>query len=84
MASTATWFAIVGFVLLISGFVLRTVAMMKSSDATPAESRILHGRELILQHRRLFPKSPLPLLARSLILSGTLLLVAAVGTEISR
>ncbi len=58
MASTATWFAIVGFVLLILGFVLRTVAMMRSSDATSSEGRILHGQELILQHRRLFPEEP--------------------------
>lgn len=84
MTATATWFTITGIILLVLGFVLRTVAMMRASDATSSEGRVLHGQQLLLQHRRIFPKSPLPLLARSMILSGALLLLAAIGVEISR
>jgi hypothetical protein len=84
MASTGTAFIITAIILLVLGFVLRTVVMMRSSDATSAEGRVLHGRELVLQYRHRFPKSPMPLLAQGLILSGALLLIAGIGMEISR
>jgi hypothetical protein len=84
MAAIATWFTVAGFLLLVLGFVLRTVVMMRAGDASPSHGRVLYGHALLLQHRRLFPKSPMPLLARSLILSGVLLLLAGIGMEISR
>jgi hypothetical protein len=84
MAATATWFTILGFILLVLGFVLRTIAMMQAGDASRSQGRVLYGHALLQQHRRLFPKSPMPLLAHTMILSGVLLLLAGVGIEISR
>jgi uncharacterized membrane protein len=71
MATTATWFTLAGFILLVLGLVLRTVVMMRSSDATSSAGRVLYGQAL-------------PRLARSLILSGVLVLLAGIGLEISR
>ena len=64
MASTAAWLIVSGFVFLVLGFVLRTVMMMRSSDAAHPTASALHGRELLRQYRRHFPRSPTPLLAR--------------------
>ncbi len=83
MASSATWLIIIGFVLLATGIVLRTVVMMRSSDATATELNALYGRELISQYRRLFPKSLTPLVARWLLISGTILLLAGISVEFS-
>lgn len=83
MASTATWLIIIGFVLLVVGFVLRTVIMMRSSDATASSTRTLHGRDLIAQYRRLYPKRSTPLVTRWFLISGTVLLLAGLGVEFS-
>ena len=83
MASTAPWLIIVGFVLLITGVVLRTIIMMRSSDATFPEANSLHGRELLSQYRRLFPKSLALLVTRWLLISGTVLLLAGLSVEFS-
>jgi hypothetical protein len=83
MASTATWLIIIGFVLLVVGAVLRTVMMMRSSDATSAHARPLHGRELVAQYRRLYPKRSTPLVTRWFLISGTVLLLAGLGVEFS-
>ena len=83
MASTATWLFIVGFVLLVAGIVLRTVVMMRSSDATAPDAPPLHGRELIAQYRRLYPQRSAPLVTRWFLISGTVLLLAGLGVEFS-
>jgi hypothetical protein len=83
MASTATWLIIVGFIFLIIGMILRTVMMMRSSDATAPEARPLHGRELVAQYRRLYPKRSTPLVTRWLLISGTVLLLAGLTVEFS-
>jgi len=79
----ATWFVIVGFFLVVVGLVLRTVMMMRSSDVTPPVGRVLHGRELLQQYRRQFPKDPMLLMMRGMLLSGLLLLLVGVSYEIS-
>ena len=79
----ATWFVVVGFFLVVVGIVLRTVMMMRSSDATPPVGRVLHGSELLHQYRRQFPKDPMPLMMRGMLLSGLLLLLVGVSYEIS-
>ncbi|MGB8885208.1 MAG: hypothetical protein WCC87_00705 [Candidatus Korobacteraceae bacterium] len=84
MATTANWFILTGFIVLVLGFVLRTVVMMRSSDAASPGGRVLYGRALLVHHRQLFPRSSMPLLARSLILSGVLVLLAGIAIEISR
>jgi hypothetical protein len=76
MAATATWLIIVGFLLLACGFILRTILMMRASDATPSDARTLYGRELTTQYRQLFPKSSTPLITRWALISGTVLLLA--------
>lgn len=84
MATTATWLIVIGFVLLTTGFVLRVVIMMRSSDATAPDHRALHGRELVGQYRRLFPGSPTPLITRALLTSGAVLLIAGLSLQYSR
>ena len=83
MTSTATWLIVAGFVLLVVGVVLRTIVMMRSSDATAADARPLHGQELVAQYRRLFPKRSAPLVTRWFLVSGTVLLLAGLGVEFS-
>jgi hypothetical protein len=83
MALTATWLIIIGIAFLVVGVVLRTVMMMRSSDATAADARPLHGRELVAQYRRLYPKRSTPLVTRWLLISGTVLLLAGIGVEFS-
>lgn len=84
MASTATWLIIIGFVLLVTGVVLRTIVMMRSGDAAAPGGNVLHGRELVSQYRRLFPKSLAPLITRWLLISGIILLLAGMSVEFSR
>jgi hypothetical protein len=84
MASTATWLIIAGFVFLVLGLVLRTVMMMRSSDASPPETHTLHGRALVAQYRRLFPRSAVPLLTRWCLIGGTVLLLAGISVEAAR
>jgi uncharacterized membrane protein HdeD (DUF308 family) len=83
MASSATWLMVIGIVLLVTGVVLRTIVMMRSSDASAPEANALHGRELVSQYRRLFPKSLAPLITRWLLISGTVLLLAGLSVEFS-
>ncbi len=84
MTSTATWLIIAGFVFLVIGFVLRTTMMMRSSDATAQSTRVLHGRALLTEYRRLFPGSATPLLTRWLLIGGTVMLLAGISIEASR
>lgn len=84
MATAATWLIIAGVLLLISGVALRTVVMMRSSDATPSGAPVLHGRELIRQYRAKFPRSRAPGLALWLAFAGVLLLLSGLGVELAR
>ena len=83
MSKVATWSIILGFFLLALGFILRTILMMRSSDSTPPHGRVLHGRDLQRQFRVRFPNSAMPLMARSALLVGLLLLFAGVATVLS-
>ena len=84
MTNAATWLVVFGFLLLVLGLVLRTVLMMRSSDAMHPEGRVLYGRQLLRQHRVQFPQNPTPWLMRSALFGGLLLLLAGIGFEISR
>jgi len=84
MATMATWLIIIGFLSLTTGIVLRIVVMMRSSDATAPDHRGLHGRELVGQYRRIFPGSPTPLVARWLLIGGTVTLLAGLSLQLSR
>jgi hypothetical protein len=79
----ANWLFVIGFVLLVSGFVMRTIMMMRSSDATAPGGPVLHGRALLREYRTAFPRSATPLLTRSLLIGGTALLLAGLATELS-
>jgi hypothetical protein len=81
MSSSASWLIIVGFVLLMVGVILRTIVMMRSSDATSSGMRALHGRELIVQYRKIFPGNTTPLVTRWFLISGTVLLLAGLSVE---
>ena len=80
MASTLI---VIGFVLVLTGIVLRTIMMMRSIDAPATGTHPLHGRELVAQYRRLYPKRSTPLVTRWLLISGTVLLLAGLGVEFS-
>jgi hypothetical protein len=84
MSKAATWSIIVCFFFLALGFILRTILMMRSSDATPLYGRVLHGRDLQRQFRVRFPNSALPLLMRGALFGGLLLLLAGVTVVLSR
>ena len=81
---TANWLIVAGFVLLVLGFTMRTILMMRSSDAVAPGLRVLHGRELLRHYRRSFPRSATPLLTRSILTGGTVLLLAGLAAEFSR
>lgn len=81
---TANWLIIAGFVLVVLGFILRTVMMMRASDATAREARVLHGRELMQQYRTAFPHSATPLVTRSLMIGGAVCILAGLAAEFSR
>ena len=84
MADTASWFITIGILLLLLGVVLRTIILMRSSDATPVGSCILYGSALVRQYHTRFPASPLCLLARATLLTGLLSLVGGVAMEFTR
>lgn len=84
METAVTWLIIAGVLLLITGLALRTMLMMRSSDATPSGARVLHGRELMQQYRAMFPRSRAPGLAIGLVLVGLLLLLIGFAAEIAR
>ncbi len=77
----ANWLIIAGFVLLALGFILRTVMMMRASDATSPEAPVLHGRELLQKYRSTFPRSATPLLTRSVLVGGTVFILAGLAAE---
>lgn len=79
----ATWLIILGFVVLGAGIVLRTVLMMRSSDATPREAGPLHGRALIQQYRKLFPQSPAPRVTQAVLICGMVMLCAGVAAKLA-
>jgi hypothetical protein len=78
-----TWLIITGILLLVVGIVLRTILMMRSSDATPREARVLHGRELLQQYRQLFPQSSAPRLMQAVLIGGAVLLVTGVAAQLA-
>ena len=79
----ANWLIIAGFVLLVLGFILRTVMMMRASDAAPPQGRVLHGRELLQQYRSTFPHSATPLVTRSILVGGIVIILAGLAAEFS-
>jgi len=79
----ATWLIILGFVGLAAGMVLRTVLMMRSSDATPRQARPRHGRELIQQYRTIFPHSPAPRVTQAVLICGIVMLFAGVAAKLA-
>ena len=80
----ATWLIILGFILSATGIVLRTILMMRSSDATPREARPLHGRKLIRQYRQMFPHSPTPRVTQAVLICGVLLLFVGVAAKLAQ
>lgn len=84
MANAATWFVVLGFFLVVLGFVLRTILMMHSSELTVSGGRVLHGRELLREYRKRFPGSTMPLLISIVLFGGLMLLMAGVAIEMAR
>jgi hypothetical protein len=80
---TGNWLIVAGFLLLALGFAMRTITMMRASDII-AGTRGVHGRDLLKQYRRAFPRAATPLLARSMLIAGTVLLLAGLAAELGR
>jgi heme/copper-type cytochrome/quinol oxidase subunit 2 len=79
-----TWLIVSGIVLLIVGLVLRTILMMRSSDTTPTEEPPVNGRELLRRYQTAFPQSRIPLIMRSTLVCGGLLLLAGISCNFLR
>jgi hypothetical protein len=80
----ANWLVIAGFLLLALGWAMRTILMMRASDTIMPGAHALHGRGLLRQYHREFPRSATPLLARSMLIAGSVLLLAGLATEATR
>jgi len=76
MNSTADWMVVAGFLLAVTGLAIRIVVMMRSSDANPATSSPLAGRDLVRAYRAARPASKLPLVMWASISAGLILLIA--------
>ena len=76
MNSTADWMVVAGFLLAVTGLAIRIVVMMRSSDANPATSSPLAGRDLVRAYRVANPASKLPLVMWAAISAGLILLIA--------
>jgi hypothetical protein len=63
------WLITCGIFAVLTGLVLRAVSMMRASDAVGTDAA-LHGRDLLRAFDRSFPRSPLPLIFRLLIIVG--------------
>jgi hypothetical protein len=79
-----TWLIVSGIVLLIVGLALRTILMMRSSDTTSTEEPMLSGRELLNRYSIAFPKSSMPLIMRSTLVCGALLLLVGISCNLFR
>ena len=60
MNSTADWMVVLGFVLTLTGVILRIALMMRSSDLNPATATPLVGRALVRAYRAANPSSKFP------------------------
>ena len=80
----ATWLIIIGFILSVTGIVLRTILMMRSSDATPREASSLHERELVRQYRQMFPHSSASHIMHAVLICGIAMLCAGVAVKLAQ
>jgi hypothetical protein len=76
MYAVADWMVVAGFVLAGFGVALRTVILMRSSDALPHNGPPLHGRQLFRAYRASNPASKLPITMWVSIAAGFVLLIA--------
>lgn len=81
MTSKADWLVVVGFLLVLVGFALRIVMMMRSSDAHAANVAGQGGRDLLRSYGTTFPKSRLPLAMWASLSLGLILLIAGLLLE---
>ena len=56
------WLISLGFVLVVAAVALRTMMMMRASDAAPPNLAAPYGRRLVRAYRTAYPASRLPLL----------------------
>lgn len=80
MTSTADWLVVAGFLLCVSGVVLRIVIMMRSSAVIRADASPL-GEKKMGRLYRPDPKSRLPVVMWTSISVGLILLLAGVLLE---
>jgi ABC-type spermidine/putrescine transport system permease subunit I len=81
MNSKVDWMVVAGFLLTVLGVVLRTVLMMRSSDAKPANV-MTTGREMLRSYSTVFPRSRLPVVMWTSLSIGMVLLIAGVLLEL--
>jgi CHASE2 domain-containing sensor protein len=81
MSAAADWMVVAGFVLAGLGVILRTVILMRFSDALPVSGAPLHGRQLLRAYRASNPASKLPVLMWATLVVGLVLLVAGLLLE---
>jgi len=81
MNSTADWIVVAGFLMAVLGVALRTLIMMRSSDAHPANAPSLTGGDLVRAYRVTNPRSGLPSMMWASLSAGLVLLIAGLLLE---
>ena len=81
VGSKADWLVVAGFLFALMGLALRTVMMMRASDAHPATVAAQGGRELLRSYRHIYPKSRLPMAMWVALAVGLIMLVAGLLLE---
>lgn len=82
MNTKADWLVVVGFLMALFGAALRTILMMRASDARPANQVPLSGSALLRDFRTVNPQSKLPLVTWVSVSAGLILLIAGVLLEL--
>lgn len=78
----ADWLITLGFFAVMAGILLRTIAMMRASDAGGLRDTGHYGGALVRAYCKYFPRSPLPLIAKLLTAVGMIAAIAGVLTRI--
>jgi len=81
MSTKADWIVVAGFLLAIFGLSLRIFIMMRSADTHPVDASLKGSRATLHAYSAAFPKSRLPLLMRTSLYTGVVLLIIGLLIE---
>ena len=81
MSAKADWIVVAGFLLAMFGLSLRIFMMMRSSDTHAVDASPKPSRVTLRSYNTAFPKSRLPLLMRTSLYTGVVLLIVGLFIE---